>query len=258
MHGHPNREEDFDLYALGVLEDDDKRAIESHAASCAECARKLAEARGRIAMLALGAPRAEASQAVKRRLLAQVRSEQPTIEIPLPGSPRTRPAGRWTLVLAPAALVLAIVSVFLWHQTRDLDRQVAGLRDAMHQQQQQLQEDREVSDLMAAPSTVSVRLAQQPGMPSGTAQVVYNMKMGKVMYEGQIAPAPSAKSYQLWLVPESGNPISLYVFNPVSGQPDHWMMKLPPGVSPKAFAVTIEPEGGMPHPTGPKVLVGAV
>jgi len=32
---------------------------------------------------------------------------------------------------------------------------------------------------------------------------------------------------------------------------------LPQGVEPKAFAVTIEPSGGMPQPTGPKVLVGA-
>jgi anti-sigma-K factor RskA len=34
-------------------------------------------------------------------------------------------------------------------------------------------------------------------------------------------------------------------------------MKIPPGVLPKAFAVTLEPAGGKPQPTGPKVLVGA-
>jgi anti-sigma-K factor RskA len=36
------------------------------------------------------------------------------------------------------------------------------------------------------------------------------------------------------------------------------MVKLPPGVEAKAFAITLEPEGGMPQPTGPMVLVGPV
>ena len=33
---------------------------------------------------------------------------------------------------------------------------------------------------------------------------------------------------------------------------------VPPGMVAKAFAVTLEPQGGMPQPTGPKVLVGVV
>jgi len=43
MSAHPTREEDFDLYALGALEDDEKLAIESHVSACSDCARKLAE-----------------------------------------------------------------------------------------------------------------------------------------------------------------------------------------------------------------------
>ena len=36
MNAHPTREEDFDLYALGALEGDEKLAIESHVAACAD------------------------------------------------------------------------------------------------------------------------------------------------------------------------------------------------------------------------------
>jgi anti-sigma-K factor RskA len=87
---------------------------------------------------------------------------------------------------------------------------------------------------------------------------MYNAKMGMLMYDGEIEPAPSGKSYQLWLVPANGSPINAGVFTAVSGQPNHWMMKLPQGIEPKAFAVTLEPAGGMPQPTGPNVLVGGV
>jgi anti-sigma-K factor RskA len=87
--------------------------------------------------------------------------------------------------------------------------------------------------------------------------VLYNAKMGMVTYAGWLPAAPPKKSYQLWLVPMKGDPVSLRVFSPGEwSQPE--TMHLPPGMEAKAFAITEEPEGGMPAPTGPKVLVGGV
>jgi len=165
---------------------------------------------------------------------------------------------RWIAVLAPAGVVLALATVFLWRANRQLDQQLSALRASAQQQQQQLHEARDVADLITASDTITVALAPQPGQPKGTAHVMYNAKMGMLMYEGEIAPAPAAKSYQLWLVPAAGKPISAGVFNPTSEQHGHWMMKVPQGISPRAFAVTLEPAGGMPQPTGPMVLAGRV
>jgi len=260
MNAHPTREEDFDLYALGALEGDEKLALESHLAGCAECARTLAEARGRMAMLALAVPRVEPSPAVKQRLMAQVRADGEAENRASAVSASTRAPGffdRWrTAILVPAFALLAIATVVLWRQNRDLDRQLAALRASAQQQQQQLDEARNLDEMMESRDTVTVALAQQPGMPQGSAHVMYNAKMGMLMYDGEIAPAPPAKSYQLWLVPAAGKPISAGVFNPVNGRADHWMMKLPRGVEPKEFAVSLEPAGGMPQPTGPMVLIG--
>jgi anti-sigma-K factor RskA len=75
--------------------------------------------------------------------------------------------------------------------------------------------------------------------------------------DGWVEPAPANKSYQLWVVPMEGKPVSAGVID--HGGPIHpWMMKLPQGMAAKAFAVTLEPVGGMPQPTGPMVLVGPV
>jgi hypothetical protein len=35
VNGHPTREEDFDLYALGVMEGEERQAIEEHLEACA-------------------------------------------------------------------------------------------------------------------------------------------------------------------------------------------------------------------------------
>jgi anti-sigma-K factor RskA len=263
-NGHPTRDEDFDLLALGALEGDERQAIEAHVASCADCARKLAAARGRVAMLSLAAPRVEPSAAVKQRLMAQVRGSSAAELAPQPQVTRqqgTAPStfGRWwNTILIPAGIALAAVTILLWHENRDLDRQLAALRASMNQQQRELHEANEVADLVTSQSTITVPLAHQPGTPMGAAHVMYNEKMGMVMCDGQLAPAPADKSYQLWVIPTNGKPISAGVFSASSGERMMMMSKVPEGVDAKAFAVTLEPVGGMPHPTGPMVLMGSV
>ena len=60
-------------------------------------------------------------------------------------------------------------------------------------------------------------------------------------------------------MPVAGNPVSAGVFAiDASGNGAVLLPDLPAGVAAKAFAVTEEPEGGVPQPTGPKVLVGLV
>ena len=257
MNDHPTRDE-----ALGALDGSEKQALESHIAFCLGCAQRVADARGRIAMLALAAPPAKAPAIVKEHLLQQIRSgggESGAAPTGMGLQPASRAVlSRWTAILLPIAAVLAVATFLLWNANRRLDSQLAALRTSAQQQEQQLQDARDITGLINARDTITIQLAPQPAMPHGAAHVMYNTKMGMLMYEGQIPPAPAAKSYQLWLVPASGNPISCGVFNPVAGQPDHWMMKLPKGIEPKDFAVTLEPSGGMPQPTGPKVLIGTV
>jgi anti-sigma-K factor RskA len=261
---HPTREEDFDLLALGALEGDERREIESHVAACESCARKLADARNRIALLGLASPFVNPSSDVKARLMQQIRAEATgTPQVPPrlkdePSDGRYSWARWWNAILIPVAAVLVFVTVYLWRQNQIFDQQLAILRATVQEQQDQLDEDLKVADLIAAPDTIVVPLVPQSGMPQGSARVVYNAHSGILVYDGQLDKAPADKSYVLWLVPATGNPLSAGVFNPSTGKTSHWVIKLPAGTVPKAFAVTLEPSGGAPQPTGPKVLVGPV
>ncbi|MGH9683805.1 MAG: anti-sigma factor [Candidatus Acidiferrales bacterium] len=266
MNGHPTREEDFDLYVLGALEGAEKQAIETHVSSCADCARKLAEARGRIALLALAAPETAPSPRVKERLMQQVHASSAT-----PAAISARPISRrdfareggvlsrwWVAVFVPAFAIAAIAAIFLWTQNAKLNRQIEASHAAIQQQQTELDRARAVVNLVEAHDTIVVKLARQPGAPEGSARVLYNAREGTMLYDGQLAPAPEGKSYQLWLVPANGKPISAGVFNPAAGRITSLTAQVPPGIAPKAFAVTLEPAGGKPQPTGPMVLVGPV
>jgi anti-sigma-K factor RskA len=259
MNGHPTREEDFDLYALGALEGEEKRALEQHLAGCADCARRFDEARGRVALLALAAPPHSPPPRVKARLLQQVQASEPAS----PGREAEKRAGIfgswWTAVWAPAAVVLAVFTVLLWVSNNRLNRELQKLNETIADLKNQNKETQAMLELATAPDTVKVALIPSPDMPKAWGQVDYNPRMGMLSYSGDLPSPPSDKAYQLWLVPASGNPISAGVFRPRTGVAVFSFMKhVPPGMAAKAFAVTVEPAGGMPLPTGPKVLIGPV
>jgi anti-sigma-K factor RskA len=258
---NPNRPEDFDLYALGALDDAEKQEFESKLATGGDGARKIAEAQGRMALLAFTAPRVEPSPGVKERLMRQLHA---TAEgsAASPGRVAVEPPGgsftRWWALLVPVASALALATILLWLHNIQLNRQLADLRAMVQQQQKQLDESRHMADMLAAHDTIVVPLWEQKTPTTVGARVVYNAREGMMLYDGALPPAPADKSYQLWLVPMKGAPISAGVFNPKSGQMSHMMTKVPAGVAAKEFAVSLEPAGGMPQPTGPMVLVGPV
>ncbi len=259
MNRHVNPE-DSDLYALGALDGEEKQEIEAHLRSCTECARAVDAARQRVALLGLAAPAAAPPAAVKEALLRRVRAEraqQPHARTP----ERGRSFGfTWlTPALGVAAVVFAALAAVLWtRDARDL-RHIHELEGQLAMaQSQSLQIARaaeETNKLLEMPGTVRVALMPMPGMPAGHAGVLYNAKMGMIACAGWLPAPPHGKSYQLWLVPMEGKPMPLRVL--AGGEwTEPLMAHVTPGMEAKAFAVTEEPEGGMPWPTGPKVLVG--
>jgi anti-sigma-K factor RskA len=253
--------EDSDLYALGALDGEEKQALEAHVRLCAECAREVEAARQRVALLGLAAPAAAPAARVKEELLRRVRAER----IPEMGravrdaEPRRGFGFGWlTPAFGVATVVFAALAGMFWmRDARDL-RRIHALEGQLAEVQTRSQEIARASQttdkLLEMPATRRVALMPMPGM-EGHGGVLYNAKMGMVACTGWLPAPPKGKSYQLWLVPMEGKPMPLYVFGEEWTEP--MQMHVTPGMEAKAFAVTEEPAGGMPWPTGPKVLVGA-
>ena len=69
------------------------------------------------------------------------------------------------------------------------------------------------------------------------------------------SPLPTGKSYQLWII--TNKPISAGVFTLDHGHKGRLLLRDIPGVSQiKKFAVSLEPAGGRPQPTGSIYLAG--
>ena len=181
---------------------------------------------------------------------------------PIEIQPRKKSWGlRFSLSFAAAAVILAFATFLLGRQYLMQRQQIGQLQEQLQAAQAQALQDsaamRAYADVVSAPDTVSVTLQQQSGGPPGQAHVLFNARMGVAVYSGLISPAPSDKSYQLWLMPASGAPISAGVVA-ANQQSGPLVARFPQGLSAAAFAVTLEPQGGSPQPTGLKVLVGAI
>src|SRR5579863_5559517 len=96
MNGHPIPEENFDLYALGVLEGEEKQTLESHVAVCPTCGRDLDEARERIALLSLSLPPQAPPARVKTQLMQRIaQSPRQAAAIRASVAAATAPSARW-------------------------------------------------------------------------------------------------------------------------------------------------------------------
>ncbi len=255
MTGHPQFEEDFELYALGALDLEEKQALESHLRQCSECSAKLVEANARLALLALAAPAKDVPNAVKDRLMRRVHAEAS------PAPSTAMPAYfRWLVpVLSAAALALLVVAVQLKLENGALVRSQSDLQLEARALQQETERERDVLDVLTSSDTVKVTLVSGAARPVPEGKAFYHARKGLLFYASNLPAPPSDRTYQLWLVPTQGNPIDAGVFKVDNlGNGQVLLPKLPPGVAAKAFAVTLEPAGGVPQPTGPKVLVGGV
>ncbi len=270
-NGEHIRLEELELFALGALPEDEAAGVQAHVAGCEECAAKLTQAHGSAAMLAFSVKQERPAATVKAELMARIRANReaeeriawPTrTQAPVSESGRAKmeadtKSSWWNWVLATAAVLLALVSFGLSWENRKIAGELRKERRAAELLIQDREQIEKLVSVLAAPDTVTVKLAGVGDTAGASGVVRYNGKTGIVVYSADLPALPADKSYQLWLVPTKGAPISAGVLGAngrAMGKP--WTAEVPANTEAKAFAVTIEVAGGAPQPTGPKVLLG--
>ena len=266
------RWEELELFALGAMPEDEAAAVRAHLSGCEECAAQLAQARGSAALLAFTAKQEQPAGTVKAELMARVRANREAERrnawpAELAGASRSEVRRQvpetsgvwWKWVLVPVAVALAVVSFALSWQNRRITAEL----DREHKAAEALIHDREriekLVGVLAAPDTVTVKLAGVGYAANSGGLVKFNAKEGIVLYTAELPELPASKSYQMWLVPANGAPISAGLIGPGGNAwGNMWTAEVAANTQAKAFAVTVEPVGGMPQPTGPKVLLGAM
>lgn len=261
---HSTRHEELlPAYALGAVDGEDLREMESHLATgCAECRRQLDLWQGDLEDLAASVEPVAPSETARRRVqrLAGGKGEA----VPSPSRARS---SRWPLLLAAASLLIAVWSGLrqarlgdelerLGAERDQLARQVAGLDQQLGLARAEADRLAESLAIIASPGSRAIVLAGLGPSPQASGHTFVNPERGKAVFYAFDLPALAPdKTYQLWWI-EGGKPVSAGVFNVDERGIGSVQVERAPTGATDAWAVTIEPAGGVPQPTGEMVLKG--
>lgn len=114
----------------------------------------------------------------------------------------------------------------------------------------------ELAALLRRPDAKVVTLAGSDMAKRASAVLLYNPTTQKVwLYSTHLPECPSGTAYQLWAIDQK--PVSVGTFHMDAGETANLLVKrLPEFEKAKKFAVSLEPTGGRPQPSGPIYLVG--
>jgi anti-sigma-K factor RskA len=215
------------LYVLDALTADERDAFEAHMAVCARCAVEIQSLRPVASALGTLAPPADPSPAVRARMLQAIRARHVSVH------------AAW--LAAAAALVIAVGAAVYAVQLR-----------------RQVRTNQTIATILAAPDLTRIDLQGQQAAPSASARALWSRSRGLVFTASNLPPAPAGRVYQLWVLSNQPAPISAGLMKPDASGRVTVAFATPPDLpQPVAMAVTLEPDGGVPSPTGDKYLVGA-
>ena len=255
---HDDLREEAALYVLGALDSAEGNRFEAHLISCAECAAEVRALRHTVAALADAVPQIDAPPVLRQRVLSSVGARQPSS--PLLSRSRAIPT---CLPWLAAAASLIAVQLRGELESLSLERRQAGARAEAT--------DREIASArrIALEAQTTVRVISAPDLqrsdlvgqvvaPQASARAFWSRSRGLVFTASNLPRLPAGRTYQLWIV-TSQAAVSAGIFQPDADGRAEAVVESPLDLPrPVAIAVTIEPAGGVPAPTGDKYLVGSV
>lgn len=259
MAHNEQHEELAALQALGIPLGSEAAEFARHLAECDVCAALVAEDRLAATSLAVDVPAVRPRPEIRERILREIRETRDDRREGETGDVRRPLFPRWALALA-AALAIAFL---LWDDARlrrdreDLRSQTADLSGRLTSAQQGLaRRDLQVRVLESDDVRVLFLGGKAP-QPDARAKVFWSDRAKRgVLVAGNLVPLPAGKQYELWVF-SKGKPVPAGVFDAdTSGRALVESPDLSAIDSAENFAVTVEPTGGVPAPTGPIVLLG--
>lgn len=243
-----------EIYATGALDREELIHFEAHLApGCRPCEIRLRETREALTLLPRSLDQLTPPPAVKARLLEQITSEAAT-----PALKRPRIGWLWWGVGASTLAAASLLIALSWNLSATR-KELQGLQGQVAELRAELARREETLRLLADPQALLIHLAGLPPSPGATGRLLWNpVTRSGLLLTNDLPQAPPGRAYELWAIAGT-EPVPAGVFT--VDQAGRALLRLPPLPEAKTFdkfAVTIEPAGGVPKPTGPVHLLGSL
>ncbi|GAB4560099.1 MAG: anti-sigma factor [Anaerolineae bacterium] len=239
MTEHAEIEALIPAYAIGAADPEERELIEAHLRQCGRCRALLADYRLLADEMAQAVPLVDAPRHLADDLRRRLAAERRAIPASAPRPRLWRPMA-W--VGLAATLILLLGTNFYW---------------AMR--------TRQLSEEVAIQATAIVALAEAPTVtlegdePAPNARGVLYLEPDAtvaILHVYGLPPLPSDKVYQLWLIRDGQRDSGGLLRVDENGEGVLLVRAPRPLREYQAVGITIEPEGGSPGPTSPRVIGG--
>ena len=256
-----NFEELCAAYVLGSLNSEEKASFENLLAEASDEQQQFYDDMEVIAAeMALLYPELDPSPSIKQQLIEMAWSS-----VNSKTGANIHYLSRFRYAVA-ASVVFMLVSIGLLFQTQNLNEDLSEQLALVDQQQSKIEiletEVERKEELLTILEARDVDLILMDGLdvnPTGYGKVVWDKDNGQALLQvANIPTVPTAKEYQLWFV-VNNQPISAGVFAVNDPAQDNFFkISEFQQAGSGAFAITLEPEGGSPQPTGDMYLLGSM
>ncbi len=255
-------------YSLGALSESDHKAFDQLLrAGDEEALEALSEMMVVAEQLPSLADPVPPPPALKSRILNEINADQaparqnvtemPTAQ-PIEGASRT-----WLWALAAAALILACGWAL---HVRSLQQQVDMLAaqneinaGQIEQLRQELARREQTILTMSGDNTTVIAMAPQAVDPDARGQLFFDADRNRaVFFSSGLPDIDENKVYQMWMLRGAEAISAGLIAEEKDGEFSIEFDTLPDDDGLTAFAVSLEPQGGVPSPTGDIYLVGVV
>lgn len=240
------------VYAVGALDGTERGEFEAHLRRCDRCQATVRESLEALAAVAAELPPAPPPPEVRERLLRRV-------EVAAERRRLNRVWLRWSVAVLAAMLVGGLLvggwvaaryEARLTRAARELSELREQLRRAEGGPGDRAAAEQALLELLGDPATEVFVLRGRD--PQALGRVVWNERAGGLLVAAGLAPPPAGGTYALWTIRGGvARPAGLLRVDPQGRA----VTRLEPSWGPvDAFAVTLEPAGEVPAPTGPTIL----
>jgi anti-sigma-K factor RskA len=232
----------YELYTLGILEDEERNEIEAHLRrGCEACRQSLRDALATNAAVLSAAPEVKPPGRLKRRVMAAV---------------GVRHTG-WAWAAALAAACMLVLALWMSVQERRRSAELADARRTVIQ----IGADRD--RMLQALSFLNQPETQQVGFGKNKparGNIFVNPQRGVLLIASNLPLLTPGRIFEMWVIPKSsGIPQPAGLFQSTGSGTAYNMLSGPLTLSSgDAIAVTVEPEAGSTAPTTTPLFVQAL
>jgi anti-sigma-K factor RskA len=256
MANHERFEELISIYALGALDRNEAREVEEHLKTgCVFCQEMLTENEKILSLIPYSLPSSAPFPRVKDKLFQKIRATKIIDKKAHSPSFWESLQPFWLRLggaIALALLILLVASnLSLRNRLSKQDIELTDLREQVTRQS-------EIMEFLQNPNVVDITLVGLKPDSKARGRLLWDKQDNKALFHGLNLPKiPSGKVYQLWVI-ANNTPISMGIFHvDEHGSNIIQVKNIPDPNKVQKFAVTLEPEGGVPQPTGEMYLISA-